>query len=346
MTTSRLTRREAIGSLATLAGSALVSQAVMADDPARPIRIGIIGLDTSHVITFTKLINRDDPDDRLKQVKIAAAFPAGNPDFPLSRDRVKGYTAEMGKMGVDIVESIEALLEKVDVVMLESVDGSQHLEQVKPVFKARKPTFIDKPIAASLADVVAIDKLAREHKVAWFSASSSRFTEGYPELRNNTQIGNILGCDTYSQSRAAPHHPDLYWYGVHGVDLLYSILGCGCLSVTAVQTKYTEQVTGTWSDGRVGTFRAIREHTGQTGLGASVFGTKRIVQINNYYNYVPLVVEVAKFFTTGKSPIVPEEMVEVFAFMEAAEESKRQGGAPVLLKDVLSKAGAVEKKQE
>lgn len=334
----QFTRRETIGSLATLAGSALLSHAAMADEAARPIRVGMIGLDTSHVITFTKLLNRDDPDKRLKHVKIAAAFPGGNPDFPLSRDRVKGYTTEMRNLGVDIVESIDALLDKVDAVMLESVDGSQHLEQVKPVFKARKPTFIDKPIAASLGDVVAIDKLAREHKVAWFSASSSRFTEGYPELRNSTQIGDILGCDTYSQSRAAPHHPDLYWYGVHGVDLLYSILGRGCHSVTAVQTKYTEQVTGTWADGRIGTFRAIREHTGKTGLGASVFGTKGIVQIDNYYNYFPLVVEVAKFFTTGQQPIAVEEMVEVFTFMEAADESKRQGGVPVTLESVLTKA--------
>lgn len=342
----KLTRREALGSLATLAGSALLVPTAMAEEVVRPIRVGMIGLDTSHVIAFAKLLNRSDADDRLKQVKIAAAFPGGNPDFPLSRDRVKGYTAEIRELGVEIVESIDALLEKVDAVMLESVDGSQHLEQVKPVFRARKPTFIDKPIAASLADVVAIDRLAREHKVAWFSASSSRFTEGYPELRNNPQVGDILGCDTYSQSRAAPHHPDLFWYGVHGVDLLYSILGRGCGAVTAVQTNYTEQVTGTWLDGRVGTFRAIREHTGKTGLGASVFGTKQIVHVNNYYNYVPLVVEVARFFTTGRPPIAAEEMVEVFAFMEAAEESKRQRGAPVSLKDVMARAQAAARQPE
>ena len=157
-------------------------------------------------------------------------------------------------------------------------------------------------------------------------------------MRNDEEIGKVLGCDAYSQSRAAPNHPDLYWYGVHGVELLYTVMGCGCQSVTAVQTKYTESARGVWEDGRVGTYRSIREHTGETGLGATVFGTKGIVYKNRYYDYTSLVVEIAKFFNTGKAPVCPEETLEVFAFMEAAEESKRQGGISVTIESVMKKA--------
>ena len=309
-------------------------------EPERNIRVGMIGLDTSHVIAFTKLMNDPQATGDLAGVTIVAGFPGGNPQFPLSRDRVEGFTRQLREMNVEIVGSIDELLATVDAIMLESVDGSQHLEQARPVFAAGKPVFIDKPLAASLKDAVAIYKLGREHDTAWFAASSSRFTPGYPELRDNEQLGKVLGCDAYSQSRAAPHHPDLFWYGVHGVDLLYAVMGHGCRSVSAVQTEYTESVRGVWSDGRVGTYRSIREHTGKTGLGVTVFGTKAIVHRNRYYDYKPLVSQVARFFKTGKPPVSPEETLEEFAFMEAAEESKRQGGKPVSIESVMKAAGS------
>lgn len=302
------------------------------------LRIGMIGLDTSHVTIFTKMLNMSEqPDARFAGCRVVAAFPAGNPQFPLSRDRIEGFTNGVKALGVKIVSSIEELLPLVDAVMLESVDGSQHLEQVQPVFAAGKPVFIDKPLAASFADVQAIAELGTKHKTPWFSASSSRFTQGYPELKKSAEIGDILGVDTFSQARAAPGHPDLFWYGVHGVDLLYSLMGTGCRSVTAMQSPLTEQVTGAWENGRVGTYRAIREHTGKTGLGATVFGSRGITHVNNYYDYVPLLATIVEFFRTKTTPIPVDEMVEVFAYLEAAEESKRRGGVPVLLDEVRNK---------
>lgn len=327
-----LSRREFL--TATAAGVAIsaFSKQVLAEDEPPPMRLGIIGLDTSHVTVFSKYFNaeksKDHPADGMR---IVAAFPAGNPEFPLSRDRIAGFTKDVSGYGVEIVPSMQELLSRVDGVLLESVDGTQHREQVSAIFDAGKPVFIDKPLAASLKDVLWIEELGRKANVPWFTASSSRFTAGYPELRNSEQIGDILGCDTYSQSRAAVGHPDLFWYGVHGVDLLYSLLGTGCQSVTALQTAYSEHVTGTWNDGRVGTYRSIREHTGKTGLGAAVFGTKGIGHCNNYYDYNPLADAIARFFRTRQSPVAVSEMVEVFAYLAAAEESKRRRGVPVSL---------------
>jgi predicted dehydrogenase len=241
-------------------------------------------------------------------------------------------------MGVEIVDSISALLSKVDVVLLESVDGGQHLRQLVPVFEAGKPVFVDKPLAASLKDCIAIDGLGRRHGVPWFTSSSSRWTAGYRELRVSETVGEVLGCDAYSQSRAAPGHPDLYWYGMHGVDVLYTVMGPGCRSVSAVQTPYTESVRGVWFDGRVGTYRSIREHTGQTGLGVTVFGTRGILYHNAYYDYAALLEAIVRFFRTGVSPVSAREMLEVFAYLEAAEESKRRDGAAVELEEVLDLA--------
>ncbi len=305
---------------------------------SRPFRIGMIGLDTTHVTAFTRIIQAAQTEDAasagdLSKINVVAAYPGGSHEFPLSRDRVAGFTEQMRGLGVEIVDSIEALLPLVDGVMIESVDGNQHLEHAREVFPAGKPVFIDKPLAASLEDAVAIYDLGRKHNVPWFSCSCSRFSPGYRELHSDEetveQIGEVLGCDVYSQTRSARNHPDLFWYGIHGVDLLYSIMGRGCEVVSATQTRFTESVRGVWRDGKVGTYRSIRENTGKVGLGATVFGEREIVHVNRPYDYPSLCLELAKFFVTGKPPVSPEEALEVVAFLEAAEESKRQGGQAV-----------------
>src|SRR4051794_27040533 len=117
---------------------------------ARSLRAGIIGLDTSHAVAFTQLLNDPHSKGELAGVRVVAAFPGGSPDIPSSRDRVGGYTKDLReKYGVEIVDSIEDLLKKVDVVLLESVDGRPHLAQARPVFQAHKPVFIDKPVAGT-----------------------------------------------------------------------------------------------------------------------------------------------------------------------------------------------------
>jgi predicted dehydrogenase len=328
--------RYLLGALLLASGLVCVTESGRSDEP-KMLRAGIIGLDTSHVTAFTSVLNASNPKPGLAGVRIVAAYPGGSQDIPDSKNRLEMFTKTLKeKHGVEIVSSIDELLPKVDVVFLESVDGRPHLEQVKPVLKAGKPVFIDKPVAGSLADAIQIYDLAKQHKVPVFSSSSLRFSASLQALRDSKEVGEIVGCDTYGPCSLEAHHPDLYWYGVHGVEMLYTIMGTGCESVARTQTKGTELVTGTWKGGRVGTFRGIRE--GKSGYGGTVFGTKQIAPIGKYDGYEPLLVEICKFFRTGQPPVSAEETVEMFAFMEAADESKRQGGAPVKIADVMQKA--------
>jgi hypothetical protein len=314
----------------------MLTPTAFAEEP-KPLRAGIIGLDTSHVAAFTKLLNAKKAKPELAGIRVVAAFPGGSKDIPASRDRVEGFTKTLRETyGVEIVSSIDELLKKVDVVFLESVDGRPHLEQLKPVFKAHKPVFIDKPVAGTLADAVAIFELAKETKTPCFSSSSLRFSPGILAMRNNPKVGKVLGCSTWGPCELEPHHPDLFWYGVHGVEILYTIMGTGCESVTRVHEKGVDFVTGTWKGGRVGTFRGIR--TGAKPYGGMVFGDRGVAPSGSYAGYEPMVVEIVKFFRTGVAPVSPEETLELFAFMEAADESKRLGGVPVTLASVLKKA--------
>jgi predicted dehydrogenase len=312
----------------------LASDGLCQSSSKQPIRLGIIGLDTSHVIAFTKVLNDPGNPEHVAGAKVVAAFKGGSPDIEASRSRIEGFTAELrDKWKVEIVNDIPTLCQKVDAVLLESVDGRPHLEQVKPVLVARKPVFIDKPLAASYKDAKEIARLAKEAGVPWFSSSSLRFWEETRRLKAAPEAGGIVGCDVYGPSPTEPHHPDLMWYGIHAVEMLYAIMGPGCESVNRVNSQDTDVVVGKWKDGRLGVVRGIRR--GKDGYGISLFGEKAILQSGSQSEgYRPLLVEIVKFFQTRVAPVDPEETLEMFAFMEAADISKRGGGVTVPLSQV------------
>jgi predicted dehydrogenase len=309
-----------------------------ADKPATApvIRIGIIGLDTSHVIAFTQIFDNPKSEGDLAGFRVVAAFPGGSPDIESSRTRIDKFTADIRGMNVEIVDSIPALLKKVDVVLLESVDGRPHLAQARPVLEAGMPVFIDKPLAGSLTDVIAISELAEKHKTPWFSSSSLRFGKGLQDLKHDPKLGDLVGCQTWGPSKTEVTHPDLFWYGIHTCEMLYTLMGTGCQTVTRSHTEGTDVVTGIWKDGRIATFRGIRD--GKADYGVIAFGTKGVVPLFGEEGYKPLVEQIAHFFKTRQSPVAAAETIELYAFMEAADESKRQNGAPVKLETVMAKA--------
>ena len=323
--------------LAILAALILLSAGttLWADEPSLPLKAGIIGTD-AHALPWTQIINNPEATGELADMTVVAAFPGGSPDIPQSMELLNKSVGPLREMGVEIVDSIDKLLKKVDVVLLSSIDGRPHLEQAKPVFAAGKPVFIDKPIGGSLADTIEIFRLARQHNVPCFSSSSLRFAKHTIDINDDPRVGKVVGCDQYSPCSLEPHHPDFFWYGIHGVEPLFTIMGTGCQSVTRVHTPGADMAVGVWEGGRIGTFRGIRDS--QRGYGSTVFGTKAIVPGGTFDGYEPLIVEIVKFFKTGKPPVSAEETLEIFAFMEAADESKRQGGCPVTLESVIKKA--------
>ncbi len=305
------------------------------------MKVGIIGLDTPHAVEFAKILNDPGATGDPADLTVVAGYPGGSPDLPCSWDCVGECTEQLRVAGVEIVDSVDELVEKVDFVLLESQEGRPHLEQIRPALAAGKPTFIDKPVAASMADTVEIYRLANESGTPCFSSSAIRFIGEVVELRDNPRLGRIVGCDAYSPSMMLEYHSDLFYYGVHGVETLFTIMGTGCKSVARVYTDGTELVTGIWEDGRVGTFRGIRD--GLLAYGATVYGTDAVVHDGTDEGcatdvYRPIVGEIARFFKTGKPPVSTEETLEIYAFMEAAHQSKLQDGRSVSLESVLEEA--------
>ena len=217
---------------------------------ATPIKVGIVGLDTSHATAFARMLNAGDDPEHVPGCRVVAACQRGSRDIESSVSRIPEYTEVVRKLGVEIVDDVEQLVGRVDAVLLETNDGRPHLEQVVAVLRAGKPVFIDKPVAGSLADAIAIYRLAEHHKVPLFSCSALRFADGTQAVRRGA-IGDVTGCDTFSPCALEPTHPDLFWYGIHGCEALFTVMGPGCDRVVRTHAADSEQVTGSWADGRI-----------------------------------------------------------------------------------------------
>jgi predicted dehydrogenase len=322
-----------------IAGAALSispSISLMGMIQSSPIKVGIIGLDTSHAPAFAKIFNSENPSPDFQGFRVVAAYPRGSADIESSASRIPKYTEEVKGYGVEISGSIGDMLKLVDVVLLETNDGRPRKEQAFEVLKARKPMFIDKPVAASLADVVAIYDKARAMQVPVFSTSSLRYLPAAQAVRYENKIGKVLAADTFSPATLEPHHPDLFWYGIHGVEILFTVMGTGCESVTRYSTNNMEVVVGQWSDGRIGTFRGTRE--GKHEYGGTAFGTNGNLALGPFDGYEGLAKKIATFFRTKQSPVDEKETLEVYAFMQAADESKNRGGTKVTLKEIIEQA--------
>jgi hypothetical protein len=293
---------------------------------AADVRVGIVGTDTSHATAFTKLLN----EGTIPGAKVVAAFKGGSPDVESSRTRVDKFAQELAdKYHVEIVAAISDLCGKVDAILLESVDGRTHLPQMREVVRCGKPVFIDKPLASTLDDARAIEKLAKEAGVPWFSSSSLRWSE----ITETMKFPDITGVDTWGPGPFEEHHAlDLSWYAIHSVELLYTLMGTGCEEVTRVSGATADEITGRWRDGRLGSIRALRPYGP---FGAVVYRKGEIVvqsPAKPRDEYDGLVRQIVQFFQTRKPPVPNEETLEIFSFMDAAQRSKEAGGKPVQLR--------------
>jgi hypothetical protein len=300
---------------------------------AAEIKLGIVGTDVSHVIHFSRILNKPGEADHIDGARIVAAYKGGSPDVESSRTRVDQFASDLVKSyGVEMTPDIPTLCAKVDGVLLESGDGRVHLDQARQVIAAHKPLFIDKPLASTLEDAREIARLAKQAGVAWFSSSGLRFNE----LGTKYKFPDAMGIDVWGPGPTEEHqHLDLSWYAIHPIETLYTLMGMGCEEVTRTSggdpKSGSDVIVGRWKGGRIGTVRTLRP---SGGYGVVVFRPKSIVEspANPPFFYTPLVAEIVKFFQTGKPPVPNEETLEIYAFMDAALRSKESGGKPMRLR--------------
>jgi hypothetical protein len=307
------------------------------------IKVGIIGLDTSHAVAFTKIMNVDK-DPSMEGLRMVAAYKWGSKDIASCTNRYEKYIPQMKEMGVEIVDSIQELLSEVDVVCLETCDGREHLAQAEEVFKSGKRVFIDKPLAHNLEDALKIYELGKKYGAQYFSSSALRFSNVAKAARAG-EYGKIRGAAIISPSplEAQGTHNYYTWYGIHGFEPLVAIMGTGVDKVSCFRNDTDDVINATWKDGRMGELRLMRNswiYSGYVLPEKPKDRTKPVIVYDGYQGYQPLVKEIAKFFKTGVAPVSPEETLEIMAFMEAAEMSAKRGGEPVTIEQAKEYARA------
>ena len=294
------------------------------------LKLGIIGLDTSHSTAFSHLINSGKEEKFSKGFRVVAAYPYGSKTIKSSYERIPGYAEKVKADGVEIVSSIKELIDKSDCILLETNDGRMHLEQAVEVFKSGKKCFIDKPVGATLGEAIAIYKLAEKYNTPVFSSSALRFTPKNQQIKNG-EFGKIMGADCYCIHKKEPTHPDFGFYGIHGIETLFTVMGSGCKYVNRMSSEIGDVVVGQWEDGRVGTYRALIK--GAQPYGGTVFTEKEKIEAGGYEGYKCLLEQILKFFQTGFTPVQKEETIEIFTFMKASNMSKENNGRIISMED-------------
>jgi len=292
------------------------------------LNIGIIGLDTSHAVAFTRLLNDPGHPYHIPGGRVTAAFPGGSPDFPLSAGRVDGFTKEIKEhFGVAILSTPEEVAAACDAVLLLSADGRVHLRQFRSIASYGKPVFIDKPLALRTDEAKEIFAAASGAGVPLMSSSSLRYADALAQELAGEGADGILGADVSGPMDVQPTQSHYFWYGIHAVEMLYAVMGRGAKEVTAVSTETEELITGVWEDGRIGTVRGSRRGTGRfTALIHRCEGSRFIdAGASDKPWYASLLEQVMIMFTGERAVLPAEETLEVIAFLEAAEKSRDTG---------------------
>lgn len=315
--------------------SLIVTLSFAASTKAADLRLGMIGMDTGHAINFTELLNDPKAKDHIPGARVVAAFKVSSPDIQSSWSRVDGHAEKLRKdFGVRFYDSIEEMVKNVDAVLMEDNDARRHVAQARKVLVAGKRLYIEKPMTLSAKDAVELFAFARQHGGAVMSSSGARFGQEMQAVRNG-KIGRVLKAEMYGAVNLEPTNPELFWYGVHGVESLFTVLGPGIETVTRVSSAKGAIVSeGRWADGRVGIFRE-----GNRNLGKAMGDKGESTTVGRWDGYWPLVRAIVTFFQTGVSPVPERETIEIMAFMEADMLSKARGGQPVKVADILRQAG-------
>ncbi|HVK04785.1 MAG TPA: Gfo/Idh/MocA family oxidoreductase [Armatimonadaceae bacterium] len=296
------------------------------------IRIGMVDFDTSHVVAFTQRLNHVDigPEHHIAgDAKVVAGCPGSSDIMP---ERIPGYVEQMKGYGVPLVERPEDLLGQIDAVMVESQQGSKHLERARPFLEAGLPTFIDKPFAGSLAQADEIISLARKHGAPLMSCSPLRYAPEVLEAQAKQETnGRLLTADVWSTAILHEGNPGLQHYGIHGVEMLFALMGPGCVEARTAFQPGGEVVTGRWSDGRLGVMRGLRDGQGGFGFAAHYEKGHHVATIQGAAYYTEMIKRIVAMFATREEPIALAETREIAAFMDAALTSAQRDGAPVAL---------------
>ncbi len=287
---------------------------------AAELKIGIIGLDTSHTVAFTKQMQGDVPaEQRIDGMRVAKAMRF--PSAFQSEEGQDGRQKEMEAMGVKMASSVAETVDGMDAVFLEINDPALHLKYFEQVAGLGLPVFIDKPLAGNLAEGKKIYDLAKSKGTKVWSSSSLRFFESI--VAACKKVPEAKFCNVYGPLGKAAVGSDLVWYGVHTFEMMATVMGLGAKSVFVREDDCGVVATVHYGEGRRAVAECIKgawKYGGRAqGEGDSPVENFGLVSGEILYYY--LLKELRIFLQKGTIPVPMETTLEIQAIMDAAERS-------------------------
>jgi predicted dehydrogenase len=299
------------------------------------MRIGIIGIDSSHTPEFTKRISALHKEGKTP-CRVTCFWDPGRHEWQhpegatRSKQDVEGWRKTTLELGAQQVDSIDKLLSQVDGVMVLNINGRRHLELAVPSLARGLPTYVDKPLTCSIDQAMALLSIARQYKARCYSASSLRFITEIPKL-DVSALGKVVSIDAFGNGELQDLMPGLWHYGCHSIEMVDAIfkhcgLGGGVKRVSAIELPQRHFIDMEYRDGRYARIRMERQ--GSWAFGATVHGEKGVQQfiVDFAPVYTRLVEGMVKFFEGGPAPVELRDIVESVAVMQLGNESIARNG--------------------
>jgi Predicted dehydrogenases and related proteins len=286
------------------------------------IRIGCVNIDVSHPKAFC---------DYLMKGSRARYTGVYNDGFR-GDDEVDAFISQY-----NIEKRYYSLAEmagNVDIGFIQGCNWDKHIEYAKPFIDRGKPVFIDKPIAGSLRDCMALEKLASEGKVI-LGSSSVRYAFEIQEFlakpeEERGKILNIFGTAGV----------DEFNYAIHIVEGICSLNGSGAVSVrfigrSSMEGKVCESFFIRFSNGVTAVYNTFQGTWMPFDMVIMTTKTSYSFRIDSNRIYGAMLDRICDFMETGKKTIAPvSDITESIKIMLAARISRERNGEEIMLSDI------------
>lgn len=289
---------------------------------SRVIKIGVVGLDTSHSIEFVRRMQAPDcpADQKVAGLRATACLRFETP-FQ-NRDGLDARQKTLEGWGVKVTESFEEAVADCDAIMMTINDAAFHLDYFRRCADLGKPIFLDKPMADTVAAGRMIFDLAAAKGLKVMSCSSLRYVTSLLEACRT--IPQPAQASTFGPLGKAPAGSSIVWYGVHAFEMLERAMGRGAASVTVVRDQMGVVCVVAYKDGRRG---VVELAEGNYSYGGTLRGEGKAVAFvaDMSRAYTLQLIEIETFFRTGQMSLGLDDTLEVMALLDAAQQSLTRG---------------------
>ncbi|MBO3832130.1 MAG: Gfo/Idh/MocA family oxidoreductase [Candidatus Brockarchaeota archaeon] len=277
-------------------------------------RIGIVGSDNSHAITFSQIANGIDRENYVLGFKATHIF-----GFDEKRNR---EVAEKG--GIEnIVSDVNEMIGKIDIAFVVFRHGGLHLEYAKPFIESGTPVFVDKPLAATVADAKKIIQLAKERQTLLMSFSTLRFTDTVQELKGILKNEEPVFLSVLGPGDLESEYGGLIFYGIHCAEIFNEVAGTGVKEVHAV-AKGKSIVATLVHEKLIGTIKISPEIPYVFSVEGLTKKTHFSAKVDSKDCYKKGMIKIKEMLDRKQWILSEGEMLEPVAVIKAIEESIRE----------------------